>query len=317
MKYYFIANSHARNGRAAERIERLRLTLEARKLRHELACCQDLEQARALSRQANLAGFDVITAVGGDGTINRVLNGFYDEAGWRVSQARMGAIHVGTSPDFSRSYGVPVGIEPAVRALAEAQSHPISVGQVTYETQRQGTADDTPGPAFFACCANIGLGAAVARLANDGVRRCLGDVLGTFVSLLRVMRRFQPQNLHAELDGHPRSLAGVYNVAVGKTRYVASGLKVHHELHDTDRRFYVLCLRHLCWRKLPGVLAKLYRGKPIVSDSSLTLEYARCVRLAPVDRPVEVEFDGDPAGCCPCRIEVARDLLDLIVEESE
>jgi diacylglycerol kinase family enzyme len=315
MKHYFIANSHARNGRAAERIERLRLALAAHKLRSELVCCQDLEQVRALSRAANLAGFDVITAVGGDGTINRVLNGFYEASGRRVSQARMGAIHIGTSPDFSRSYGVPVEIEPAVRALAEAQSRPISVGQVTYETERQGVAGDGPSPAFFACCANIGLGASLARLANAGVRRRLGDVVGTFVSLLRILRRFQPRNLQVELDGQPRSLAGVYNVAVGKTRYVASGLKVHHELREADPRFYVLCLRNLSWRNIPGVLARLYRGKPIVSDSCLTLEYARRVRLAPVDRPVEVEFDGDPAGHCPCRIEAAADRLDLVVGE--
>jgi diacylglycerol kinase family enzyme len=316
MNCYFIANPHARNGCTREKIDRLRTELSRRNLRYEFAFCRNMDQARDLSRQANLSGFDVITAVGGDGTINRVLNGFFDQSGRRLSQAKMGAVHIGTSPDFCRSYGVPLGLGPAADALALAHSRPISVGQVTCELSSQGATDQGPGTAYFACCANIGLGAALARLANAGVRKRLGDVAGTFVSLLRVLRRYQPRDLQAELDGQPRSLAGVYNVAVGKTFHVASGLKIRNELSDRDSRFYVLCLRNLSWRNLPVLLGALYRGRPIKSNSWLTFEYARTVRLEPVQGAVEVEFDGDPAGRCPCRIETAPEPLDLIVGES-
>jgi diacylglycerol kinase family enzyme len=305
MRHYVIANPLARNGRACQQLEQLRKELQRQNVRHEFALCPDLENACELSRKANLTGVDAITAVGGDGTINRVLNGFYDDSGHRLSRACMGAVHLGTSPDFCRSYGVPTEIGRAVAALKAGRVRPISVGRVLFEGTGQHAA-------YFACCANIGFGASLARLANGGVRQRLGDRLGTFVSLLRVLRQYRPQKIEAELDGHARVLSGVYNVAIGKTFYVASGLKVRNELSSADSRFYVLCLQNLSWRTIPGVLRRLYGGRPMRSDSCLTFEYARRIRLAPLEGPAEVEFDGDPAGRCPCQIETAAEPLDLI-----
>src|SRR3974377_1580331 len=102
--YLFIANPHARNGRGQKKLAQLRSELERRVVKYDLALCEGLDHARTLSEQANRSGYDVVVSVGGDGTINRVLNGFFDANGRRLSNARMGAIHIGTSPDFCRSY---------------------------------------------------------------------------------------------------------------------------------------------------------------------------------------------------------------------
>jgi diacylglycerol kinase family enzyme len=315
MNYYFIANPYARNGLGRNKLEQLRERLRRRGVRHELAFCATFDHARELSRKANLAGYDVIVAVGGDGTINRVLNGFFDGGGRRLSGARLGVVHIGASPDFCRSYGVPTAVGPAVEVLCSGRARAVSVGRVSYTTA-QGE-ETGPASAVFGCCANIGLGAALARLANAGIRQFLGDFLGTFVSLLRVLARYRPQTLQIALDGHLRRWSGVYNIAVGKTACIASGIKVRHTLGAQDSRFYVLCVRNLAWNNFARVLRALYSGRPIVADSSLSLEYAGCVELAPVEGTTEVEFDGDPAGRCPCRIETAPDPVDLITSEDQ
>jgi diacylglycerol kinase family enzyme len=222
-------------------------------------------------------------------------------------------VHIGSSPDFCRSYGVPTEVGPALDVLCSGKARPVSVGRVVYVTE-QGQERVSAG-AVFGCCANIGLGAALARLANGGIRKYLGDFLGTFVSLLRLLRRYRPQTLEIALDGQPRRVSGVYNIAVGKTAYIASGIKVRHSLGPQDSRFYVVCVRNLGWNNFARILRALYSGRPIVSDGSLWLDYARCVRLAPVEGTTEVEFDGDPAGTCPCRIEAAPDLVHLLTSE--
>ena len=316
MKHCFIINPHARNGRGRKKVEELRAELERCRLRYTLAFCEGLDHACELSREANLSGYDVITGVGGDGTINRVLNGFFDSSGHRISQARMGAVHIGTSPDFCRSYGVPTKITSAIEALATGLSCPVSVGRILYEAGNGSATATGQRSACFGCCANVGLGPSLARLANAGIRKHVGDFLGTFISLLQVLVSFRPRDLRIELDGHERTVPGVYNIAVGKTLYIASGIKIRHELSRQDSRFYVLCLRNLSWRNIGHVLHTLYTGRPITADSCLSLEYARSAQITPTNGPVEVEFDGDPAGWCPCRIETARDPLDLIVGES-
>jgi diacylglycerol kinase family enzyme len=316
MKYCIVANPNARNGRSRNRLNELQRELRAHRLQHELFLCPSLEQAEESSRAANLAGFDAVVGVGGDGTLNRVLNGFFDESGNRISGAAFGAIHIGTSPDFCRSYHIPTDLPAAVCALASGCTRRISVGRVIYQACAGiGTAAGR-GSALFGCCANIGLGASLARLANAGVRKRLGDVLGTFLSLLRVLRRYRPHELEMDLDGQGHRLSRVYNVAVGKTFYVASGLKVHHELRACDDRLYVLTLQGLSWRNFLPVLVTLYSGAPIRSHGCLSFQYARSVRFTSPNATADVEFDGDPAGQCPCRIETAPDTLEVIVGEN-
>ena len=123
--YLLIANPHARNGRGRKKLAQLRAELERRGVNYDLALCQGLDHARMLSAEANRSGYDVVVGVGGDGTINRVLNGFFDASGRRLSSARLGVIHVGTSPDFCRSYGIPVGVPAAVDALLAGLARPI------------------------------------------------------------------------------------------------------------------------------------------------------------------------------------------------
>jgi diacylglycerol kinase (ATP) len=313
MTYLLIANPYARHGRAREKLNRLRAELDRRRVKYDLTLCNGLNHARCLSEEANRSGYDVVVGVGGDGTINRVLNGFFDANGRRFSTARMGVVHIGTSPDFCRSYGMPVEVSAAVEALVGGVARQIRVGKVVYETRSPRAGLNAPSTAFFGCCANIGLGASLARLANSGIRKYAGDFLGTFASLLRVLLHYRPQTVQLETDGRPQTLHRVCNIAVGRTRYIASGIQVRHELQEQDNRLYVLSLQNLSWTRLGHVLWSLYNGKPISPSQCLSLAYAQSVRLSATSAPLEVEFDGDPAGWCPCRIETAPDSLDLIV----
>jgi len=311
MKYCFIANPHARNGRGLRKLDALRTQLGRRGIRFDLALCETLEHAVVLSRKANQSAYDVVVAVGGDGTINRVLNGFYGSDGTRISQARLGVIHIGTSPDFCRSYGVPIDVIPAVDVLVRGTERQVRVGRVIYGDGNGKTGGTLERTACFGCCANIGLGASLARRANGGIRKYAGDFLGTFLCLLAVLRTCRPQRVAVTLDGANRELEDVCNVAVGRSHYIASGLKVSHDLQPQDDRFYVLFLRNLRLCNFPRLLFALYSGHLPAAGPCLSMEYARTIAIR--SGPMEVEFDGDPAGWCPCRIETAPDPLDLIV----
>jgi diacylglycerol kinase family enzyme len=318
MRYFVVANPHARDGRSRRKVDRLRARLQATGARHDWATCEGLDHARVLSAEANRAGYDVVVAAGGDGTINRVLNGFFDPEGRRISRARMGVVYTGTSPDFCRSHRIPTGFEAALATLLAGVARPVSVGRIVYHAIPAGAAAAGAAggekSACFACCANVGLGAALARLANGGVRKYAGDWLGTLASLLQVLRRHRPGTVTVTLDGKSRTLTGVYDVAVGKTFHVASGLKVRHALASRDDRLYVVCLQHLTWCSLGRALMTLYGGRPIGQYRGLSLDYARQVSVASADDGLEVEFDGDPAGWCPCRVETAPDPLELLTE---
>jgi diacylglycerol kinase family enzyme len=167
----------------------------------------------------------------------------------------------------------------------------------------------------FACCSNIGIGAVLARLANNGIRKYIGDKAGTFISLLRSLRIYTPVSLSVVRDGREEILERVLNLSVGRTYYIASGIKIHNTLSPCDNTFYSVAVRQFPLFKTPGFLRAVYSGRPLPENGIFTVKTASCIHISsPSHEPVEVEFDGDPAGYLPCRIEPCPSPIELITE---
>lgn len=310
MSYFFVINPGANGKRGARFIQPLFRQLQRRGVDYDHRLTADLEEACLLSRQANEQGYDVVVAVGGDGTINKVINGFFDESGKRASKARLGVIHTGTSPDFCKSYGIPTQAELALETLFKGHSKPISVAKAEYHT-----ASGTPRTGYFACCASIGLGAEVARSANSGIRKYLGDVPGTMTAILYSLSRYTASDLRLICDGRELLIPRNFNTFIGKTRYIASGLRVKNSLPVDADRLYVLSLKEINPANLITAIRAIYSGKTIQEKKYIAMSYAASIELSSPRANSELEYDGDAQGWLPCRISVALPRLELISSE--
>ncbi|HAN09672.1 MAG TPA: diacylglycerol kinase [Clostridiales bacterium] len=306
MKYFFIMNPGSKSGKSKKKFRTIFKLLDKYNIEYSFKYTKSLDDAYNFSACANKEGYDIIVAVGGDGTINKVINGFYDSYGNRISNAKFAVIYTGTSPDFCKSYGIPLNLDKAILLLSNADSKKISIGQIKFSTGGQVTTS------YFACCANIGIGAALARVAGGGIRGILGDTLGTFLSLISVLTKYKTCDYKICIDNKEHTVKNVHNTSIGRTFYIASGIKVKNELNIEDNRFYSLTVKNIRIKNLIKVISKIYSGEQINNDDNLQLEYFEKLKI--YDSKAEVEFDGDAAGFLPCEIEMARDKLDLICE---
>ena len=324
MRYLLIMNPSSGGGKSKEKFKQILAILNINSLDFDYKLTNSLEDAYNLSFEGNIKGYDVIIAVGGDGTINRVINGFYDHLGRRISGSKLAVIHTGTSPDFCKSYHIPLELDKALNTVLAGKSKLIPISKITYTSVYDKGLEGLPLPlskitenvqtGYFACCANLGLGASIARSANSGIRRYIGDFAGTFVSLIKTLLKYQPINFTVSFDGQKQVIKNVYNIAVGKTTYIASGIKLENNLTPSDRRFYVLIIKDIRFADWAGVIRNLYSGKRFTNNNTMSLQYASSIEVAGSSRNNELEFDGDPRGFLPCVIETARDPLDLICE---
>jgi diacylglycerol kinase family enzyme len=311
-------NPSSHSGRSSRAFKKIFELLDNSGVNYQYRITESIEDAYNSSVEANQKNYDAIIAVGGDGTINVVLNGFYEASGKRISKAKFGVIYTGTSPDFCKSYNIPTDLSRAVEVIITEHSEKILIGKVTLSLQNdrnfhRKSIRDNPRAItrFFGCCANIGLGASLARKANSGIRRYLGDFAGTFLALASILPTFKPSDQELTIDRKRVTFPGLYNISIGRTRYIASGIKVEHSLGGSDRRFYYLSVKNLRIANIPSLLRKVYSGKPIKNTRYLELGYCREIKFPGNYNNPEVEFDGDPAGFLPCRIEIAEDPLDL------
>ena len=130
MKPYIIVNPVAGSvGDIQLRLEQL-YRLNAKEAR----VTQHAGEAETLARAAIRAGSDYIIAVGGDGTLNEVINGIATSRGAR--QVCVGVLPLGTANDFARSIGLTGEVDASIDALRAKETMTIDLVRMTSERTR-------------------------------------------------------------------------------------------------------------------------------------------------------------------------------------
>src|SRR5690349_16253825 len=88
--------------------------------------------AMPLARQAIAEGAGLLIVMGGDGTLNEVVNGYLDDDGSVVRDApALAVVPLGTGSDFVRGLGIS-GEATAIELLTSGRPRPLDLGLATY-----------------------------------------------------------------------------------------------------------------------------------------------------------------------------------------
>ena len=303
-RYALVANPTARSGRGQRTWRTIEEHLARAGVGHRLRISEYSGHAVALAREEADRGSEVVVAVGGDGTINEVLCGLMQTQASR--RAALGILYTGTSPDVCRFHGIPVDLPRAIETLLTGCRRSVDVGEILFCRDEAGE----PARAWFLCSVNVGVGAAVARASNGGLRRYLGDFLGTLCATLQALSGYEPVDLSCVVDGEPVTLERVVNITVGKNPFIASGLKVVSPIASDDGRMYLMAVKGFSWWGIVRSLPQLYHGTFQHHPNNLFQFIHSFVCTA---RSGAVEFDGDPHGFLPCTVTLEPRAIELIV----
>ena len=132
-------------------------------------------QAAHMVRDALADGHMEIIAVGGDGTINEALNGFFHQGRATAPDAVFSFVHNGHDSGLCTHFGIPSGWPAGVAHLSRARIRKCDVGRVSCLS-----AEGVPLTRYFLGKAGIGLSAAMARRMGEAkVSRLLGHDFAT------------------------------------------------------------------------------------------------------------------------------------------
>jgi YegS/Rv2252/BmrU family lipid kinase len=165
-----IANPGAGNVKeAASKIEQVTCYLIDAGLKVDVALAKPKKEAIPIARKAIKDGYDVVIAMGGDGTIGAVIRGI---AGAKVS---FGIIASGTENDIARSLGIPEDLKEACALIASGHTRKLDLGQVSTRKKKNFR--------FFMLTA-IGLTATIFPLIKEvpeGKLSGMGKAVATFL----------------------------------------------------------------------------------------------------------------------------------------
>jgi YegS/Rv2252/BmrU family lipid kinase len=250
-------------------------------------------------RIAAEAGSRLVVAVGGDGTAHEVVNGLLDRRAAAHARPRMAVLQCGTGSDWQRTVPSPRDPEQVAGWLRSDRWRPIDVGRL----------ESSAGSRYFLNAADAGIGAAVVRRAENGIRVLGGSVnflAAAVVSLLRHRNSW----VRLSLDGGPYASIRVRTIAVANGAYFGGGMKVAPSARPDDGFFEVVVIgdvsRWLGLRSLP----LLYRGTH-GKLAQVRFSAAREVRIE-AEEPVGIEADGELAGETPVTFSILPRALDLL-----
>jgi len=123
-KYFLIVNLIAGRGRCKQLFPKIRQELDRRKIDYDLHYTNEPMEAVDVAKMGIEAGFTHLVAMGGDGTVNEVVNGMYG------SDAVLAVIPAGTGNDFIRSLGIPDDPVGALDTLIHGKERTIDIGRV-------------------------------------------------------------------------------------------------------------------------------------------------------------------------------------------
>ncbi len=300
-KCLIIINPKSNGGKCAKFVPVLLDYLNANKVSYKYVIESDPQKIKTLANEGSKK-FSRIVPVGGDGTLNSAMNGLFNSSGNLVSSALFCPIHAGTSPDFCKSYNIPINPVKSMENILSNNIINIPIGKIIMDKKI----------AFFMCAASVGIGSYIADNANSGVRKLLGDVPGTFTSIIKSLIQYKPSSCEIKYNDKRVAINNLTSLSIGITPYIASGLQVDKS-YCTKDSFYLLLIHNLKITALPKVLSILYSGKKETVPDVLSIEKTDSIIIDGSNNN-RIECDGDSIGELPCKIEMCSDLLPLVVQ---
>lgn len=285
-----VANPAAGGGRAAGRVRDAVTALRRRGVEVTLRVTEQPGDARSLAGEF-LAEIDAIAVLGGDGTVNEVIQGM---AGTGVP---LGIVPGGTVNVLAIELGLPFALEEACAIIAAGRRTTMDLGSLNGRR--------------FALHAGAGLDALTVREVRGDAKRRFRELAFVAAGLSAIRRHPQPP-FRVIVDG--REHYATFAVVANCSAYAGRRLRIAPEANPADGVFDVVLFRGWGFADTATFWLGLTTGTHPYHPGTETIR-GRCVRVEPLaDRDVIwLQTDGEPAGRAPSVARLEPGALDVFV----
>ncbi|MEE9236903.1 MAG: diacylglycerol kinase family protein [Thermoplasmata archaeon] len=261
--------------------------------------------AVSLVRSALRRGKSDIAIVGGDGSVNEVLNGFIEDDRLVDRDARLTIIPVGSGCDYAKALGLPSGLEHAQRLLRSEVFRTVDVGKATYRSL-QGTTETR----YFANILEAGAGGAVVDKVNRSSKP-FGGRFAFMWAIITTLPSYTNEVVEVRVDGELVAEEPMNSVIVANGMYYGSGLKPAPKAELDDGIFDLVLFGDIHFGDALRNLGKLRKGELVEHPK---VKYLRGKSVsATAQAEVLAEMDGELVGTLPMDVTILPHLLQVRV----
>ncbi len=249
-----------------------------------------------LTRAALKKGAEMIVSVGGDGTNNEVVNGFFEDRRLIKPDAVLSIICSGTGSDFIRTAMIPRNFRESVKLLAGKDTKPLDLGEMTF-LDHQGR----DAHRYFINIASFGVGGEVDERVNR-TSKALGGKISFLYASTRATLAYKNKSVKIRIDDRVEIDRKVFNVAVGNGQFHGAGMRAAPNACLDDGMFQVVVMGDLTFLEALGLARTIYSGKHVELDK-VECYIGGEISAASGER-VLLDVDGEQPGTLPATFKV-------------
>ena len=274
----------------------------------DLTChITEFHTATQLAAQAIENHTDAILAVGGDGTINEIVNGIVKD---NYDISRLPALAVlpcGTGNDLARTINAGLNYQ---RLIEKINTDDYTIGDVASATYL--THNGLSETKYYANICDIGLGPSVISKA-DRFSKWLPGTLSYILAALATM--LVPPRINIRLVSDDFQIEGLMSeLCVANGKYFGGGFGISPYSQVNDELLDIVLIKKLSIPKFIAQVNKIRQCKFVFADQ-IYYRKTTCCRIESIDKEqIDIEIDGELVGTTPLEIKILSSSLKIFVD---
>ncbi len=251
-------------------------------------------------------GFRNIIVVGGDGTMNEVVNGIFKQNLLPTTEITAGMISAGTGNDWVRTYNIPMDYKQAIEILKRGDTMLQDAGTVSYYNSH------VESKRYFVNMAGLGFDGLVAQKTNADKARGKGNPLMYLKHLVGSLYSYKSCRIKITVDGHVMS-DKIFSVGIGIGQYNGGGMRQAPDAKPDDGLFDLTVIKDITKLSVLANVRRLYNGT-IKKHKLVESMMGKSIRIE-CETPVLLEADGESLGNSPFAFEIVPRSVRVIINK--
>jgi diacylglycerol kinase (ATP) len=262
----------------------------------------EIHHADVLATLALEEGTDYLIAVGGDGTVNEVVNAYLSSK--LQKEVPIGIIPQGRGNDFVKSLGVNENVKSLFRAIQSNQLKSVDVGWMTFFDSDQNTINR-----YFINISDIGLGGLAVQMIRNSPKYLSPNISYAW-AIFKSLIAYKTQKV--EISTPDWAYSGkVMSVCMANGKYFGSGLCIAPEAKLDDGIAEMVILGNVGILDYLKKVPLLKKGIKIKHPEVLYKKSASCIIQSQI--PMPIDMDGEFVGYTPLTMEMIQNRIKILV----
>lgn len=304
-KIFTVVNPVSANGRTGKNWPNIADYLKKNNIDFVFRKSEYPEHAIKMVRKALKDGYKYIMSVGGDGTANEVVNGFFENGNLINPEAELIIFSRGTGSDFIRSLGIGNSKKEIIEIIKNGRKKLIDIVKIDYiNNQNHKTWR------YFLNISDAGIGGeTVARIEKGG--KFFNGKLTYLLGILKTLAFYKNKKFKVKIDDKEIVNDKVNSIVVANGSHFAGGMNIAPGARIDDGLLNLIVLGNLNKLEIITNLYKAYSGRHL-SHPKVNSYQGKDIEISSEEK-VYLNIDGEAAGKLPAHFKIIPKKISILL----